>query len=138
MLKRLRSVLAVVVTANVALLALGSPAQAADTAYNTKIQWLTANPDGSMATSCRTISIKLDRGRYGWGNVRGADNFWIRDIDLASGTYTWRTCLDPRDGGLYYFTSTLEATSAPANIHLWTSIPADGHWRWGSYLDPYF
>ncbi|MBQ0902089.1 hypothetical protein [Micromonospora sp. U21] len=138
MLKRLGSFLAVVVTASAALLVPGSPAQAAATAYNTKIQWLSANPNGSMATSCQTISIKLAKGRYAWGNVRGAENIWVVDITLDAGTYTWRACLDPHDGGIYYFTSTLDGPSVPANIHLWIGIPADGHWRWGSYLDPYF
>ncbi|TDC41532.1 hypothetical protein [Micromonospora sp. KC213] len=137
MLKRLRSFLAVVVTASAALLVLGSPAQAAQTAYLDRIQWLSASPKDSMDKSCQTKSITLASGRYAWGYAKGSENIWLRDITLDAGTYTWQACLDPRNG-IYYFTSVLDGPSDPATINTFTSFEADGYWRWGSYLDPYF
>ncbi|RKF26251.1 hypothetical protein D7I43_16880 [Micromonospora globbae] len=137
MLKRTRAFLAVVVTATAALLALGSPAQAAQTAYLDKIQWISASPNDSMARSCQTRSITLASGRYAWGTVRGSENIWLRDITLAAGTYTWQACLDPGNG-IYYFTSVLDGPSVPATINTYIGFAVDGHWNWGSYLDPYF
>ncbi|MEU8026005.1 hypothetical protein ABUL04_20180 [Micromonospora harpali] len=137
MLKRIRFLLAVAVTASAALMVPASPAQAAPTAYLDKTQWLVANPNSSMAKSCQSRSITLFEGSYGWGFVRGTEEIWLRNITLTSGTYTWEACLEPHNG-IYYFTTVLDGPSVPADTDLWTTVSADGNWNWGSYLDPHF
>ncbi|GAB3158163.1 hypothetical protein GCM10027290_60820 [Micromonospora sonneratiae] len=123
------------VGATIALTA--TPASAADTAYLEKTQYLTSNPTDGMATSCTSKRIELAAGNYTWGNYRPGS---FRDQYLGATTYTWTTCLDPKNG-YYLQTTTLDPDQsgwATATISDNLIISPSGTWTWGSYIDPHF
>ncbi|GAB2587410.1 hypothetical protein GCM10027168_20270 [Streptomyces capparidis] len=124
----------------VALLGLpgtASAASAAPIAYNTKTQWLTADPDSSLPQSCVQRRITLASGHYDWGIIGAAER---PDLYLGAGGYTWKDCLTPEDG--YY----IQQSSLDPDNPAWQTIFLTDYWfladsqtmQWGSYLDPHF
>lgn len=132
-----------VLPAVVGLLTVGlaGPASAAfPTAYNLKTQYLTDRPVDSMPTSCVTRRISLAAATYGWGAYYDGAIYPLRQIPLASGTYTWKNCLDPKNG-YYRNTGTLDPDAAglpTAVVNHDISILEARTWTWGGYLDPPF
>ena len=117
-----------------ALAAAGSPqAQDYPTAYNTKEQWLTADPERGMPTSCVERRITVASGSYRWG-ILGAGE---RTLYLGADTYTWRDCLIP-DDGFYVQQSTLNPDNPDWDQALLTDtwhLYGDQVAEWGSFLD---
>jgi len=123
-------------TVGAMILLTASPASAAGTAYLEKTQYLTSNPTDSMGTSCTSKRITLASGNYIWGNY----NYPARYQYLGASTYTWTTCLDPKNGD-YQHTTTLDpdqAGWATATISHGLSIYSSGTRTWGSFIDPQF
>lgn len=126
-------------TVGAMILLTASPASAAPTAYLNKTQYLTSSPTDSMGTSCTNKRITLASGNYSWGS-HFAGFFVKRDQYLGATTYTWTTCLDPKNG-YYEHTSTLDpdrAGWATATVSHPRFVPSSGTWTWGSYIDPQF
>ncbi|MGY3520840.1 hypothetical protein ACVMYR_31555 [Micromonospora sp. PTRAS2] len=119
------------------ILLTGSPAMAADTAYLEQSQYLTSTPTDSLATTCTSKRITLAAGDYTWGNYYPGS---VQDQYLGATTYTWTTCLDPKNG-YYRQTTTLDPDHsgwANATISDDFVISPSGNWTWGSYIDPHF
>ncbi|RKN45744.1 hypothetical protein [Streptomyces hoynatensis] len=136
------------VTALLGLAALAAPGAAAasdasdasaqdhPTAYNTKEQFLTADPERGMDTSCVERRISLGSGDYVWGIIGAGE----RTLYLGSGTYTWKDCLIP-DDGFYVQQSTLNPDNPDWDTAILTdtwSMYGDQIAEWGSFLDPQF
>ncbi|WP_101790138.1 hypothetical protein [Nonomuraea indica] len=129
-----------------AMLSLTTPAAAAEavTAYNYKIQYLVAEPDDSMETSCVQRRIELAAGNYDWAQFfNGGADVMRPNMYLGAGWYTWTDCLDPNgsDAYDYFHTTTLD----PDNPS-WETATISGPWwladsknvGWGSRLAPLF
>ncbi|MFD3992931.1 hypothetical protein [Streptomyces sp. NPDC058583] len=116
----------------------GSPASAADTAYNTRSVWLDGEPSGANVSACTTRSMYLSSGTYTWTQILGGTRTPTRDLYLATGTYTWKDCIVPHNG-YYEQTSSL---SKPGSDTAYLSDPSFGQpmgtYTFGSLLDPHF
>lgn len=132
------------VLALTASMAAPASAAAAETAYNTKTQYLVAIPDVLNPPSCQQREITLVNGVYEWGQVRYDGQYPLNPaFSLGAGTYTMTDCLSPTGGvpGFYEHTTTLDPHTAG-----WPTVTAERSWRprldgtykWGSYLDPSF
>ncbi|GAB2948001.1 hypothetical protein GCM10027280_40910 [Micromonospora polyrhachis] len=134
---RTRAILSAVALAGALIALAANPASAAETAYLEKTQYLTSNPTDGMATSCTSRRIGLAAGNYTWGNYYPGS---VRDQYLGTTTYTWTTCLDPKNG-YYQQTTTLDPDQSgwdTATISDNLIISPSGTWTWGSYIDPHF
>ena len=128
------------VVAGALLIGLAGPASAAPIAYNTKTQFLTARPTDNLATSCVQRRIALAGATYEWGAYTGGAYFPERGIGIRAGNYTWKDCLDPKNG-YYQHSSWLDPDAAGLPTASWTdtvTLSASGTIQWGSYLDPPF
>lgn len=119
-------------------------AAAAETAYNTKTQFLAATPNAVNPPSCVERRVSLANGVYEWGQVRYDGLYPLKpEFSLGAGMYTMKDCLSPTGGisGFYHHTTTLDPDNAG-----WPTVELardwrprlDGTYRWGSYLDPSF
>ncbi|MFF8234759.1 hypothetical protein [Streptomyces caelestis] len=135
-----------VLIAGTALLAgvvLGAPSAASaeqdfPTAFNTREQWLTANPSPVDDKVCIDRRVELASGHYNWEQWLGkAERL---NVELGSGWYTWEDCLIPQDE--YY----VQETSLNPDNPDWVTIRLEDSFRltqhatytWGSILDPKF
>lgn len=141
-----RAVVALAAAALMAIMVITPAAAAADaeaaypTAYLTKRQYLTANPVDSMPTSCVSRRIFLAAGTYEWGDYFDGDRDAIRNIQLGRDNYTWRSCLDPKNG-YYRHTDSLDPDNPAWVTAVWNYdyfLYFNGTYTWGSYLDPQF
>ncbi|HEY9367192.1 hypothetical protein [Streptomyces sp.] len=117
----------------------GTPASAADTAYNTRSVWLDGEPSGANYSACTTRSMYLASGTYTWTQIFNGSRTPTRDIYLAAGTYTWKDCIVPYNGH-YKQTSSL---NQPGLQTAYLNDPTEYHWSadtytFGSLLDPHF
>lgn len=103
----MKRILAVIATSCAIIAAVAAPSFAgmngttADpAAWNSRTLFLSSHPTDDMATACWERPITLRTAHYGWYNVFDHKVTGQRPIDIAGNTYTWKTCLDPRDG--YY------------------------------------
>ncbi|WP_367325712.1 hypothetical protein [Streptomyces sp. HUAS ZL42] len=128
----------VAVMATAAVTLAGSPASAADTAYNTRSLYLTGSPSPSNADACTSKSIYLGTGDYTWTQIFDTIRTPTRDIYLTAGTYTWEDCLSP-EAGYYAHKSTLaKSGSATAILGGSVTYTYSGTHTFGSLLDPHF
>jgi hypothetical protein len=114
-------------------------AAAAETAYNQKTQFLTADPNAGMVESCMDRRIFLRDGVYDWGQRMGGDRRVPRpDMILGNSWYTWKDCLVPRNGHYTHFTSLDPDTPgwSTANMRGDWDLGSSRDYTWGSYLDP--
>lgn len=136
-----KRIVVVLLAALVSALGMAAPASAAVTQLNVKTQWLTDAPEDWMGTSCVSRTLTLG-GTYEWGDYYsdsyGTEYRAKRTISLGYGSYTWKDCLDPKNG-YYVRTSTLD----PANpdwatakwvVETWRFYGPSGSKTWGSYL----
>jgi hypothetical protein len=130
-------------TALLAVAVLGAPSAASaeqdfPTAFNTREQWLTADPTPVDDTACVDRRVELASGHYDWDQWLG--NAQRLDVYLGAGWYTWEDCLIPEDG--YY----VQETSLNPDNPEWDTIRLEdsfrltqhGTYTWGSILDPRF
>lgn len=141
MAKLLRTLMSLAFVLGAAAVVVPGTATAADTAYNTKTQYLTGTPNSGMAGSCVSRSVYLAAGYYDWGHRMGTGSSVGRaNLYLGADWYTWADCLDPGDG-IYGHGTTLKAVN-----HSWPRVEISRTWRlsssgtytWGSFLDPRF
>ncbi|GAA0291153.1 hypothetical protein GCM10010302_32140 [Streptomyces polychromogenes] len=130
---------AVAAAATAVMTLAGTPASAADTAYNTRSVWVDGRPTWDQDPACTTRSIYLASGTYTWTQILDQYRYPTRDLYLAAGTYTWTDCLSPR-GGYYKQTSSL---SKPGSATAYLNDPAElgltqGTYTFGSLLTPHF
>jgi hypothetical protein len=124
----------------VAVLGASATASAADefpTAYNTKTQFLTDEPESGMDPSCVSRRISLIAGEYDWEQTLALGS--RSNLYLASGMYTWEDCLYP-DDGFYVQQTTLDPDNSGETINLtdWVELDEGRTYTWGSLLDPRF
>jgi hypothetical protein len=143
MRKPLRLAIVSVLAIVTAVLGTQGSAAAAETAYNSKRQYLSADPVDSDPPSCKERSIYLARGTYEWRQFVGSHTGVGTNLSLEAGTYSWRDCLYPIDSSDgtwdYRQQSELYRPGIPG-------FYLDGRWglvtsteyTWGSYLDPAF
>jgi hypothetical protein len=138
-----RILLTLTVLLGVAVLGVPGTAMAAETAYNTKTQYLEVLDGG---TSCRDRRIFLAAGHYDWGQLmtRAQGGTERSNLELGEGWYSWRDCLEGTSQHPPY-TYSHETWLDPENPD-WQAIKITGKWflrfdgdyTWGSYLDPRF
>ncbi|MGY0055140.1 hypothetical protein ACWY4P_00900 [Streptomyces sp. LZ34] len=136
-----RILLSVMALLGVAILSTPGTASAAQdypTAYNTKTQYLKAQPTSDMPKSCVERHITLLGGDYDWGQILGAGD--RPNLYLGAGAYTWEDCLYPDDDFYIHQTKLNPDNPDWDEISLTESVfLADSDsYTWGSYLDPRF
>lgn len=102
---------------------------------------LAANPTEAMPITCISEGRVLAAGRYNWGFTlhQTAHDRWT-ELYLSAGHYTMTACLDPQQG-FYTQTGILDpADPALATISIQESftVPVDGSYLWGVFLNPLF
>ncbi|MFD9035230.1 hypothetical protein ACFVZW_29445 [Streptomyces sp. NPDC059567] len=129
---------AVAATATALVAIAGSPATAADTAYNTRNVYLDGIPLPSDDQACVSRSMTLASGWYTWTQIYDAARNPSRDLYLASGTYTWTDCIVAGNGD-YDQTSSLSKPGSATAVLNDTNLPfTRGTHTFGSLLDPHF
>ncbi|KAF4406105.1 hypothetical protein [Streptomyces lycii] len=133
-----RMLVSSVALAGVSAFVTAGTAAAADTAYNTRTQYLVAHPDPGLPESCFERRIQLAAGDYHWYQVLGSA--YREDFRLGAGWYTWRDCLEPRDNE-YYHETTLDPDHGDwvsVSISSEPRVGSTGDVLWGSKLVPQF
>ena len=116
----------------------GSPASAADTAYNTRSVWLNGEPEEGQEQACTTRSMYLASGTYTWTQIFGSVRTPTRDIYLAAGTYTWKDCIVPHNDSYEQTSSLSKPGSETAYLIDPNFLQPAGTVTFGSLLDPHF
>ncbi|MDQ2845852.1 MAG: hypothetical protein M3Y77_05780 [Actinomycetota bacterium] len=127
-------VLAGVIALGLGTIVVPAPAEASATAYNTRTEYLTSNPNPSLPASCQTRSIYLAAGTYFWAQVLAPAQ---RNIALKAGTYSWEICLFPDSG--YYAEGSYLTPPSGATATLYYSpiyVSQSGTYTWGDELAP--
>ncbi|WKD34538.1 hypothetical protein [Streptomyces xanthophaeus] len=122
-----------------ALVALaGAPAEAADTAYNTRSVTLTANPTSGMVNACVSRNIYLATGDYKWSQILGGARIPNRDLYVEAGWYTWTDCIVPFNGYYNQHSWLSKPGSATAGLPDTNQLHLSGTYTFGSELAPKF
>jgi hypothetical protein len=133
-----RTLVCLAASVGLSVLAAAGPAAAADTAYNTRTQYLVAHPDEGLPEACFERRIQLATGDYHWYQVLGSA--YREDFRIGAGWYTWRDCLEPRDDE-YYHETTLDPDNpdwVTVRLSSEPRVGSSGEVLWGSKLVPQF
>ncbi|WP_329114053.1 hypothetical protein [Streptomyces sp. NBC_01353] len=129
---------AVAATATALVAIAGSPASAADTAYNTRNVYLDGAPVWSDPDACVSRSMTVASGWYTWTQIFEGTRNPSRDLYLAAGTYTWTDCIRAWDGYYEQKSSLSKPGSATAVLNDTNLHFSAGTYHFGSLLDPHF
>ena len=104
-------------------------------AENTKVQYISGNPNAGMSISTVKRRIYLASGKYVWNILPEQD--CTRDIRLRAGWYTWIDQLWPKNGYYkhYSFLDPEDPALSTASLRCkWDLVRDAPRWTWGSVL----